>query len=200
MDNLLSISEDIDRRLLIMSKLSVSNNSQLDRVPLAILCLWIVATATGCDGRIYVRDDVTDGDTFYLAPTAYTDDDPVLQSWVSYSLTRSACQLRVGGDNPARISTYECEFIARQHLLETWQETRERGIGHNDDYLDTLLSVRQAAFLEAYTVHYFGREGWQVPAATGIEAFHDWRRVHLRSHVPETRIIGSWGYRQASPP
>jgi len=170
-------------------------------ISFAILCFWVLVTATGCDGRIYVRDAVTDGDTFYLAPSAYAgDDDPVLQSWVSYSLTRSACQLEIGGDNPARVSTYDCELIARQHLLETWQESRDNGMGHTDDYLDTLLSVRDADFLEAYTVHYLGREGWREPTAINIEAFRDWRRVHLRGHIPTTRIIGSWGFRRASPP
>ena len=48
----------------------------------------------------------------------------MLQSWVSYSLTRSACQLQIGGDNPARASSFDCELMARQHLVETWQEQR----------------------------------------------------------------------------
>ena len=42
-----------------------------------LLCLL-----AGCSTDIYVRDHVTDGDTFYLAPQAFSSDDPVLQSWV----------------------------------------------------------------------------------------------------------------------
>jgi len=79
---------------------------------------------TGCSGEIYVRDGVTDGDTFYLAERALSDDDPVLQSWVSYSLARSTCQLRIGGENPARANSFDCELTARRLMLETWQEKR----------------------------------------------------------------------------
>ncbi len=42
-----------------------------------------------CSAEVYLRDGVTDGDTFYVAERALTDADPALQSWVSYSLGRS---------------------------------------------------------------------------------------------------------------
>jgi hypothetical protein len=136
---------------------------------------------------------VTDGDTFYLAPRALTDDDAVLQSWVTYSLIRSTCQLDVGGENPARVNTYDCELRARRRLLDSWRENRERA----DPYLDTLLAVSQAGFLDEYVVYYFGRDSWQVPAEVDLDAFRDWRRSRLRGHKPETRLVGSWGYRHA---
>ena len=41
---------------------------------LALLAL-LPLVASG--GEIYTRDGVTDGDTFYLAPRAWADDDPV---------------------------------------------------------------------------------------------------------------------------
>lgn len=159
------------------------------------LLLLAALLAAACRPDIYVRDGVTDGDTFYLAPSAYEDHDPVLQSWVTYSLIRSACQLEIGGENPARVSAYECELRAREHLLDSWQERRDRG----DDYLDALLEVRFAGFLDEYTVHYFGRSGWRVPDAVDMDAFHAWRREHLRGHRPETRLIGSWGYAEPDP-
>ena len=59
-----------------------------------------------CNGDIYVRDGGTDGDTFYLAPTAHDDADPVVQSWVAYSLARSIGQLELGGDKPAGKSSF----------------------------------------------------------------------------------------------
>jgi len=150
----------------------------------------------GCNSEIYTRDGVTDGDSFYLAPRAYSDDDPVLQSWVSYSLMKSTCQLDIGGQNPARVSDYSCEFMARQHLVETWEEQRLEHAGVADPYLDDLLGVREAGFLDEYTVRYFGRKGWQVPIEVRVDDFRRWQRTHLRHHRPETRIIGSWGYRQ----
>ncbi|HLT90349.1 MAG TPA: hypothetical protein VKZ85_05320 [Woeseiaceae bacterium] len=150
-----------------------------------------LAALAGCNGDIYLRDGVTDGDTFYLAEWALHDDDPVVQSWVSYSLMRSACQLMLGGDNPARATSFECELKAREHLLDTWKEI---GAAADDRYLDTLAGVQAAGYLEEYVWHFLGRRSWEPPAGLALAPFDDWRRRHLRGHVPETRWIGSWGY------
>lgn len=160
----------------------------------ALLPLMLLLTA--CNSEIYTRDGVTDGDSFYLAPRAYQDDDPVLQSWVAYSLMKSTCQLDIGGGIPARVSSYGCELTARQHLLDTWEEQRHSHANIADPYLDELLTVRNAGFLDEYTVSYFGRKEWQVPAEVQVEAFRRWQRTNLARHKAETRLIGSWGYRQ----
>ena len=162
-----------------------------------ILCVLGLVAVAGCNGEIYTRDGVTDGDAFYLAPSAWQDDDPVLQSWVAYSLVKSACQLDIGGPNPARVSDYGCEFTARRHLVETWEAQRKEHEGATDSYLDQLVIVRDAGFLDEYTVRYFGRRHWQVPVEVDVDAFRRWQRKHLRRHKPETRIIGSWAYRAA---
>ena len=151
---------------------------------------------SACNSEIYTRGGVTDGDSFYLAPRAYQDDDPALQAWVAYSLMKSACQLDVGGEIPSRSSDYGCEFTARQHLVEAWEEQREEHGQASDPYLDDLLAVREAGFLDEYTVHYFGRRHWQVPVEVRVDDFRRWQREHLRRHEPQTRLIGSWGYRQ----
>jgi len=160
-----------------------------------ILLLLALLPTLASGGEIFIRDGVTDGDTFYLAPQAYSDDDPVLQSWVTYSLMRSACKLQIGGDNPARNSDYGCEFTARRHLVEAWEAQRTEHDGATDGYLDDLLRVRDAGFLDEYTVHYFGKKHWQVPAEVRVDQFRAWRRENLREHKPQTRIIGSWNYR-----
>lgn len=165
------------------------------RIALSAMLLFLVA----CSGEIYVRDGVTDGDTFYLADRAFADDDPVLQSWVTYSLARSACQLEIGGDNPARANNYGCEFTARQLLLDSWDEHRRDDPTLSDDYLDALMRVREAGYLDEYVVSYFGRRGWQVPVEVDVRSFHRWRRTHLRRHRPETRIIGSWNFADNAP-
>lgn len=151
---------------------------------------------TGCSPAVYVRDGVTDGDTFYLAPRALVDDDPVLQSWVSYSLTRSTCQLLAGGENPAKVTSYGCEFSARQTLLDTWEEQKREHPGTSNTYLDSLLEVRNAGFLDEYTVVYFAGPRWQVPVEVRPDDFRGWQRRHLRQHRPETRWVGSWGFKQ----
>jgi hypothetical protein len=159
---------------------------------LAILAALVLA---GCNHSIYTRDGVTDGDMFYLAPRAWSDDDPVLQSWVAYSLMRSVCQLELGGTNPARNSDYGCEFTARQHLLETWEKQRAVHPEAADDYLDSLLQVRDAGYLDEYTVHNFGKRHWQVPAEVRLDDYRRWARHNLGPHLPVTRLIGSWNYR-----
>lgn len=152
-----------------------------------MLILMLVA---GCNSAVYVRDGVTDGDTFHLAPRAYADPSPAAQAWTSYSLARSICQLAVGGDNPARVSTFDCELKGREALLMTWQQKS----GAADAYLDALAAVGAAGFLEEYVAVYLGRRGWQLPPDLDVDAFDAWRRANLRGHRPETRLMGSWGY------
>ena len=160
-----------------------------------ILMLLTLLPLAALGGEIYTRDGVTDGDTFYLAPQAHSDDDPVLQSWVAYSLMKSTCQLEIGGENPARNSSYGCEFTARQHLVDAWERQRAEHPDAADSYLDSLLRVREAGFLDEYTVHYFGKRHWQVPVEVTLDKFRAWKRENLRGHRPATRIIGSWNYR-----
>ena len=159
--------------------------------------LWLfgLTLLAGCDNGIYLRDGVTDGDTFYLAPVASVDSDPALQSWVAYSLIKSVCQLELGGDNPARQGSYDCEFKARNALADAWAEQRVEDPGIHDTYLDELLAVRDAGYLGAYTAYYFRRYAWQVPAEIDINGFAAWRQRHLRGHRLQTRIIGYWDYR-----
>jgi hypothetical protein len=159
-----------------------------------LLSLLALLPLLASGSEIYTHDGVTDGDTFYLVPSAVTNDDPEFQSWVTYSLMRSTCQLMIGGDNPARASSFECEFTARQQLVNAWEEKRAINQDITSEYLETLSAVNRAGFLAEYTAHYFGRKHWQLPSGLRVDEFRDWRRTHLRRHRPETRITGSWNY------
>lgn len=163
---------------------------------LRYLAISLCALLGACNSDIYVRDGVTDGDTFYLAQEAMHDPDPALQSWVAYSLMKSACQLELGAENPARANSYSCELTAREHLLEAWSDQVSRDPSVNDDYLDTLSSVRDAGYLDAYVVYYFGSPHWQLPADVDMHRFRSWQDRHLRDHKATTRIVGSWNYRE----
>jgi hypothetical protein len=147
-----------------------------------------------CNGQVYLRDGVTDGDTFYLAEYAWTQSDPVLQSWVSYSLARSTCQLQIGGDNPARASSFECELTARRLLLQTWSEQQAKAPESKDAYLDDLTAVEAAGYLDEYVARFLDKSHWHKPDDLEARAFRKWQRKNLRSHVPQTRITGSWNY------
>lgn len=147
-----------------------------------------------CSNDIYLRDGVTDGDTFYLSQRALVDDDPALQSWVSYSLTRSTCQLGIGGPNPAREDSYDCELSARTDLLATWREKKQRRPAISDTYLDTLLAVQDAGFLQEYVDDQFGRRHWEKPDGLKTGEYDRWMSRHFPRHRSETRLIGSWNY------
>ena len=165
-------------------------------VTMRILLLTGLLTLAACNTSVYTKDGVTDGDTFYLAPRAWADDDPALQSWVAYSLVKSACLLEIGGENPARNRNYGCELTAREHLLDTWESQREEHRNASDPYLDALLRVRRAGFLDEYTVYYFGQAEWDVPAEVRVDDFRRWQRGNLGRHKPQTQLIGSWNYRE----
>ncbi len=160
----------------------------------SLLLFSIMLATAACSGGIYLRDGVTDGDTFYLAERAFIDTDPVLQCWVSYSLARSACQLQIGGDNPARESSFDCELTARRLLLDTWLEQQAEHTVLQDDDLDELAGVQASGYLEEYVARYFGKRHWELPGDLDVSGFNKWRRTNLPGHEPQTRIIGSWNY------
>lgn len=159
-----------------------------------LILVPILVGLAACNGEIYLRDGVTDGDTFYLAQRAVMDDDPVLQSWVTYSLAISACQLRNGGDNPARATSFDCELQARQLMLDTWREKQALDVGAADAYLDDLGIVDDSGFLPEYVARHFGKRHWSIPEGLEVGAYQRWAHDVIPGHKPETRIIGSWNY------
>ena len=146
-------------------------------------------------GGVYTRDGVTDGDSFYLAPGAFINDDPAYQSWVTYSLMKSTCQLELGGENPARANSFDCEYRSRLHLVNAWHEKKAVDPDVSDDYLDALADVQFAGFLAEYTVRHFAKKDWVLPEDLRTAEYDQWRRKNLRRHRPVTRITGSWNYR-----
>lgn len=154
---------------------------------------------TGCNNEIYLRDGVTDGDTFMINPHAAGSPDPVVQSWIRYSLTRSVCQLELTDRNPARATSYDCELRSRRQLAGAWIEHTSNDPDLRDDYLDDLRFVYRAGYLREYVADNFARRGWDLPDDLNRGAYYRWRRDELRGHHPETRIIGSWSYRRRTP-
>lgn len=162
--------------------------------PRPVILVLIALLVAACNGEIYLRDGVTDGDTFYLSQRAWADDDPVLQSWVRYSLARSTCQLENGGDNPARANSHRCELIARRHLLESWQERKALQPSLANDYLDDLLLVDEAGFLDEHVSRHFRQRNDATSVSPGMREYRRWLAATLPGHRPETRLVGSWNY------
>ncbi len=154
----------------------------------------IVVFLVACDHRVYTRDGVTDGDTFYLAEYAHYDNDPVLQAWVAYSLDLSHCQLRIGGPNPARNHNFDCELGARATLIDRYAElTADTAAA--DGYLVSLTEVQLQGFMDEYVWTYLRHRDWEKPQGLDLQAFRQWRKSSLKNHRPERRIIGSWNYK-----
>jgi hypothetical protein len=160
------------------------------RTPLIVAFLAL----HGCAGDIYLRDGVTDGDTFYLSQQAMMEDDAVTQSWVRYSLARSACKLAIGGDNPARNSSYECELTARRHLVTAWSDYEVFSNQGGGRYLNELQQVSERGYLEEYVAHHFRRRHWHMPEDLDLSGYRRWEKRSLPEHRPETRLKGSWNY------
>ncbi|MFK8052405.1 MAG: hypothetical protein AB8F65_05485 [Woeseiaceae bacterium] len=159
---------------------------------------------SGCNTKIYVKDGVTDGDRFSLPSYVYETNDPVVQSWVAYSLARSFCQLEIGGPNPARNHSFDCELTSRESLLERWRDYGSVGDGaeHPDAvYLYLLGDADAEGFLDEYVWQYLRRDAWRRPADLDEAGFKAWRseRSGWRKHRPQTKIIGSWGYTEPAP-
>jgi hypothetical protein len=159
-----------------------------------LLVVTALSLLCACGSGVYVRDGVTDGDTFYLTGQALEDDDPVLQSWVAYSLAISACKLLIGGPNPARVKSFACERTARQHLVERWRRQRDEDTNAADIYLDSLLAITDAGRLDESVERYHGTHGGQAPDDLDMAAFRSWQKRHYPRHRPQTRITGSWNY------
>jgi len=181
----------------IANLLQVSLTRLAYAASMRILGLLLLFPLVASGGEIYTRDGVTDGDTFYLAPSAFSNEDPAFQSWVTYSLMKSTCQLELGGKNPARASSFKCEFKARSHLVNAWQEKLQQNQSITDDYLDVLQDVQEAGFLAEYTARFFGKKHWQLPDGLRVNEFQVWQKANLRRHRPQTRLTGSWNYKRS---
>ncbi len=61
-----------------------------------------------------------------------------------------------------------------------------------DEYLDLLLRVEEANFLEEYVWFHFRERGWPQPDWLELGEFESWRAQHLAWHRPQTRFIRDW--------
>ena len=77
-------------------------------------------------------------------------------------------------------------------LEDVRERMRETGVAfcldvHGDD-IDIRMSTREFEGCEVLA-------DWQIPAEVDMTAFREWQRRYLRNHKANTRIVGSWNYR-----
>lgn len=119
------------------------------------------------------------------------------QGWILYAFSHDLFD-----SQPGKPAGFWREAAGRRSLAESWQKERP-GVGH-DPYLDKLVEVAEAGFIEEYSLAYLARPGWwispQVLARLRWDAFIAWRSVHLVDHKVETRArVVRWG-KSADPP
>lgn len=161
------------------------------------LVIGAVLTLSGCDTQVFVKNGVTDGNSFSVPPEAMQSKDPIIHSWIAYSLARSTCQIAIGGDNPARVHSFECELRSRKILVQAWQKHKANvdvSAAATDVYLDDLSGVSDDGYLYEYVWTYLRRDDWPTPGRLQLADFKRWKQSALAQHKPQTRIIGSWSY------
>ena len=108
----------------------------------------------------------------------------VLQTWLIYTavLAADARSQAGGAADPVRTSDYDMEYRARAALASTWRDKRAVKGTPADPYLDKLLEIEAAGFLDEYVIATFAQPGWTIPGATlatlDFPAAGDWFDAH----------------------
>jgi tetratricopeptide (TPR) repeat protein len=120
-----------------------------------------------------------------LDPSVERLDGQISAAWALYGATKLGLIARseAGGED------YAIELAARDALGAFWEQRPAEGRAR-DLYLDTLLEVRRAGYLEEYVLATLARPGWTIPsetlAALEIPAFTEWSKRKLVGHRIET--------------
>jgi len=113
------------------------------------------------------------------------------EAWLIYAFFSTLLD-----SEPGKPAGFPREAFARQRLAESWQKERP-GVGH-DAYLDKLVEVAEAGFVDEYTLAYLAAPGWWVPPRVlgrlRWQEFGAWQAAHLADHRVETRSrVVRWG-------
>jgi tetratricopeptide (TPR) repeat protein len=152
--------------------------------------LPLLAVLLACAHQTAPVDRPTDRGIVTVSPEAVAQGERALAAWIAYGTVRARLfEDRVGHFHNQSGDDYAIELGARAALADAWAE--HRGTEANA-YLDLLLDVRRAGFLEEYVVTYFARPGWTVPGEAlsqlTLPAFASWGKTRLANHRPLTLV------------
>jgi hypothetical protein len=125
-----------------------------------------------------------------LAPELLEKGSATTPSWLAYGASKALAIDESRAANPnAGVTDFDTEYVARAALVDTWKELREKD-GAKDAYLDLLVTVKDAGFLDEYVILSFSRPGWTIPAKflpdIHISEFLAWATAHLPKHQVAT--------------
>jgi hypothetical protein len=124
-----------------------------------------------------------------VSPEILKYDEGARAAWMAYGITKlGVLRGQVSGLSARRASDYGIELEAHTTMLSVWKHRRAEGAAP-DAYLDTLMDVERAGFLEEYVLISFGEPGWTLPASALASldwtGFFAWAKSHLGKHRPK---------------
>jgi len=127
-----------------------------------------------------------------VGPEAVAQGGQALAAWILYGATRAKLfEARLGRFHNQSGDDYALELGARAAMAGFWSEQRARADRPNA-YLDLLVDLQQAGFLDEYVLAFFARPGWTVPgqalATFDLGGFTSWRGKRLDGHQPVTLV------------
>jgi hypothetical protein len=88
----------------------------------------------------------------------------VLAAWLAYGTTKSLWvtdkYLEENPDKSKYQYSFQEELDAREALVQVWKDLKKRDENISDKYLNSLIVVKDAGFLDEYVWHYFQAEEW----------------------------------------
>ena len=114
-------------------------------------------------------------------------------AWLLYATARITAYVELEERQPGAnlaADDYEIELFARKALTDFWFESRQGSNASPDPYLDTLVEIDRAGFLEEYVIGTFAKPGWTISAGDlakidGVE-FSAWAQTELKGFATQT--------------
>jgi tetratricopeptide (TPR) repeat protein len=127
-----------------------------------------------------------------VGPEALAQGKDALGAWIVYGARKAKLfEARSGRVHNRSTDDFALELGARAALAEVWREQRVQADKPNP-YLDLLVDLQQAGFLDEYVVAFLAKPGWTVPgdalAAFDLGGFTSWRASRLAGHQPVTLV------------
>jgi hypothetical protein len=86
------------------------------------------------------------------------------------------------------IPTFAEEVEGRKTLAQIWKELKQADPSRSNKYLNELIPVHEADFMQEYVWRYLKQPTWsKEPENLRLKEFSAWQRKHLTGHQAETR-------------
>ncbi len=135
---------------------------------------------SGRDGfQVILEDAARSTSSGSPQPANYT------AAWITYATIRGRTyeEVRDRGSRNRAGDDYLIEVRARSGMAAFWRDQRQTPEAASDAYLDKLVEIAEAGFIEEYVLGTFARPGWTVPSKElpliDFASFAEWGPVHL---------------------